>query len=383
MSQSSLQEYFGETQELVRLSVRKFVEKEIKPHINEWEEAGGFPRALFEKAGSAGILGIGYPEKFGGTGDDLFSKIAATEELMRSTSGGLVASLGSLDIGLPPVCRWATESIKNQVVPDVIAGKKISALAITEPSGGSDVANLKTRALKKDGHYIVNGSKTFITSGQRADYYTVAVRTGEAGFAGISLLLIERERLGFSRGQNLKKTGWWASDTAELFFDDCKVPFDNLIGAENSGFIAIMSNFERERLSLCVMANMTSEIAIEQCLDYVKQRKAFDRPIGKFQVTRHKLAEMATQLEASKALTYRLAARMQAGQSVIKEISMAKNFATSVSDRVTYDAVQIFGGMGYMRETVVERLARDNRILSIGGGTYEIMNEVIAKQLGL
>lgn len=273
--------------------------------------------------------------------------------------------------------------LKNRIVPGVLAGKKISALAITEPGGGSDVANLKTRAVREGDHYVVNGSKTFITSGSRADYYTVAVRTGAEGYSGISLLLIERDRPGFSRGKPLKKTGWWASDTAELYFDDCCVPVSNLIGQENTGFIAIMSNFEMERLSLCIMANMTSELALEEALNYVKSRYAFGRPIAKFQVIKHKLAEMATQLEASKAFTYRLAYKMQQGQSVLKEIGMAKNFATTASDKITYDAVQIFGGMGYMRESVVERLSRDNRILSIGGGTYEIMNELIAKQMGL
>lgn len=376
-------DYFGETQTLIRNNVERFIDKEVKPFINDWEEAGTFPREIYEKAGAAGILGIGHPPEYGGTEVDIFSKIAASEALMRSTSGGFVASLGSLDIGLPPVWKWGSSELKNRVVPDVLAGKKISALAITEPSGGSDVANIKTRAVKDGDEYVVNGSKTFITSGQRADYYTVAVRTGAEGYNGISLLLIERDRPGFSRGKNLKKTGWWASDTAELFFDNCRVPVSNLIGQENTGFFAIMANFEMERLSLCVMANMTSELALEEAMSYVKSRQAFGRPIGKFQVIRHKLAEMATQLEASKAFTYRLAAKMQQGQSVLKEIGMAKNFATSVSDRVTYDAVQLFGGMGYMRESVVERLARDNRILSIGGGTYEIMNELIAKQMGL
>lgn len=381
---STYTEYFGETQNIVRDNVRKFVQKEVLPFIDEWEEQGSFPREIYEKAGAAGILGIGHPEEFGGTGGgDIFSKVAASEEIMRSTSGGFAASLGSIDIGLPPVCRWGSEELKQRIVPDVLAGKKIAALAITEPSGGSDVASLKTRAVKDGDEYIVNGSKTFITSGHRADYYTVAVRTGGEGYNGISLLLIERDRPGFSRGKNLKKTGWWASDTAELFFEDCRVPVSNLIGQENAGFIAIMSNFAMERLSLCIMANTTSEIALEQCLTYVKEREAFGRPIGKFQVIKHKLAEMATQLEASKVFTYRLAAKMEAGHNVIKEVAMAKNFATNTSDRITYDAVQIFGGMGYMRESVVERLSRDNRILSIGGGTYEIMNDVIAKQMGL
>lgn len=383
MSDAHFQNYFGETQNIVRTSVRKFVAQEILPYIDEWEEANTFPIELYQKAGQAGILGIGFPEEFGGAGKDIFSKIAASEELMRSTSGGLVASLGSLDIGLPPVYKWASDEIKNRVVPAVIKGEKISALAITEAGGGSDVANIRTHAKRSGDHYVLNGSKTFITSGTRADFYTVAVRTGESGFGGISLLLVEKGTPGFSVGRNLKKTGWWASDTAELFFDNCQIPVGNLIGQENSGFYAIMANFEMERLSLCVMANMTAQIAFEESLQYVKQRQAFGRPISKFQVTRHKLAEMATQIEVSKEFTYRLAAKIAAGKSVIKEISMAKNFATNVSDRATYDAVQLHGGMGFMRESKVERLARDNRILSIGGGTYEIMNEVISKQLGL
>ena len=286
-------------------------------------------------------------------------------------------------LAYPPIYKWGSEALKQRVVAPVIRGEKICALAITEPGGGSDVANIKTHAKRDSDHYVVNGSKIFITSGTRADYYTVAVRTGDSGFSGISLLMIEKGTPGFSVGRNLKKTGWWASDTAELFFEDCRVPVDNLIGTENSGFYAIMSNFEMERLSLCIMANMTAQIAFEESLKYVKEHQAFGRPISKFQVTRHKLAEMATEIEASKEFTYRLAAKMAAGKSVIKEVSMAKNFATNVSDRVTYDAVQLHGGMGYMREATVERLARDNRILSIGGGTYEIMNEVIAKQLNL
>ena len=375
--------YFDETHEQVRQTVRKFVEREILPHIDDWEEAGEFPRELYSKAAAAGINGIGYPEEFGGTGPDVFMKIVASEELMRSTSGGLVAGLGSLDIGLPPIVKWGSDAMKQRVVPEVLSGEKICALAITEPSGGSDVANLKTRAVRDGDDYIVNGSKIFITSGVRADYYTVAVRTGDKGYGGVSLLLIEKDMPGFSVGRKLRKMGWWASDTAELFFQDVRVPASNLIGPENGGFLCIMTNFLMERLMLCVMANMTSQLALEACLDYVREREAFGRKIGQFQVTRHKLAEMATQLDVSREYTYRIAAKVQAGENCIKEMSMAKNFATSVSDRITYDAVQIFGGMGYMRECVVERLYRDNRILAIGGGTYEIMNEVIAKQMGL
>ncbi|WP_285412311.1 acyl-CoA dehydrogenase family protein [Pseudomonas sp. lyk4-40-TSB-59a] len=380
----AFQEYFDPSHQMVRDSVRRFVEREILPDIDAWEEAESFPRELYLKAGAAGILGIGYPEALGGSHEgDLFAKIAASEELMRCGSGGLVAGLGSLDIGLPPIVKWARPEVRNRVVPQVLSGEKISALAVTEPGDGSDVANLQTRAVRDGDHYRVSGSKTFITSGVRADYYTVAVRTGAPGFGGISLLLIEKGTPGFTVGRPLKKMGWWASDTAELFFDDCRVPVGNLIGAENMGFACIMGNFQSERLALALMANMTAQLALEESLKWAKEREAFGKPIGKFQVIKHRLAEMATALEVSREFTYRQAAKMAAGQSVIKEISMAKNFATDTSDRITNEAVQILGGLGYMRESLVERLYRDNRILSIGGGTREVMNEIISKQMGL
>ena len=381
---SAFQEYFDPSHQLVRDSVRRFVEREILPDIDQWEEAESFPRELYLKAGAAGILGIGYPESLGGSHQgDLFAKVAASEELMRCGSGGLVAGLGSLDIGLPPILKWARPEVRDRVVPQVLSGEKISALAITEPGGGSDVASLQTRAMRDGDFYRVSGSKTFITSGVRADFYTVAVRTGEPGFAGISLLLIEKGTPGFTVGRQLKKMGWWASDTAELFFEDCQVPVGHLIGSENMGFACIMGNFQSERLALALMANMTAQLALEESLKWAREREAFGKPIGKFQVIKHRLAEMATALEVSREFTYRQAAKMAAGQSVIKEISMAKNFATDTADRITSDAVQILGGMGYMRESLVERLYRDNRILSIGGGTREVMNEIISKQMGL
>ena len=380
----AFQEYFDPSHQLVRDSVRRFVEREILPDIDQWEEAESFPRELYLKAGAAGILGIGYPEALGGSHEgDLFAKVAASEELMRCGSGGLVAGLGSLDIGLPPIVKWARPEVRERVVPQVLSGEKISALAVTEPGGGSDVANLQTRAVRDGDFYRVSGSKTFITSGVRADFYTVAVRTGAPGFGGISLLLIEKGTPGFSVGRQLKKMGWWASDTAELFFDDCRVPVGNLIGAENMGFACIMGNFQSERLALALIANMTAQLALEESLKWAREREAFGKPIGKFQVIKHRLAEMATALEVSREFTYRQAAKMAAGQSVIKEISMAKNFATDTSDRITTEAVQILGGLGYMRESLVERLYRDNRILSIGGGTREVMNEIISKQMGL
>jgi len=378
-AQAGCQEYFSKAHEMVRRSVRDFVKKEILPHIDEWEEAGEFPLALYAKAGEVGILGIGYPEELGGTPGDIFFKVAASEELMRSGSGGLVAGLGSLDIAIPPIIRHGTDDQKERFVQPVLAGKKIAALGITEPGGGSDVARLQTTAVRDGDVYVVNGSKTFITSGCRADQVTCAVRTGQEGAHGISFLVIESGTPGFSTSSKLRKMGWWASDTAELFFDDCRVPVANRIGEENQGFYIIMENFQAERLSLAIMANMTAQLALDEAMRYARDREAFGKPLTGFQVTRHKLAELATLVEVSREYTYRVAARMDAGIDQVKEVSMAKNFACSISNRVTYEAVQIFGGFGFMRGYLVERLYRDNRVLSIGGGTTEIMNEIISK----
>ncbi|HDZ91362.1 MAG: acyl-CoA dehydrogenase family protein [Deltaproteobacteria bacterium] len=375
------QEYFGETHRMVRETVRKFVDREIRPFVDDWEEQGGFPRELYTRAGDAGILGIGYPERYGGSGGDIFVKIVAVEELMRCGSAGVAAGLGSLDIGLPPVLALGTEEQKQRFIPPVLRGERIAALGITEPDAGSDVANIRTRAVRELDHYVVNGSKMFITSGARADQLTCAVRTGGEGAGGISLLIVEADTHGYSVSERLKKMGWWASDTAQIFFDDCRVPAGNLLGEEGQGFYGIMENFQNERLHLSVMANMTAQLAMEEALRYAREREAFNRPLSAFQVTRHKLADMATLVEASREFTYRVAAKIDAGQDQVRQISMAKNFACTVSDKVTYDAVQIHGGFGYMREYLVERLYRDNRILSIGGGTQEIMKEIISRAI--
>jgi len=265
----------------------------------------------------------------------------------------------------------------------VLSGKKIAVLGITEPSNGSDVANLQTRALRNGDQYIVNGAKIFITSGTRADFVTTAVRTGGPGAKGISLLIIEKGTPGFTVSRNIKKMGWHASDTAELSFIDCEVPAKNLLGEENKGFQGIMSNFERERIYLAVEAQTVAEMALEESIKYAGQRIAFGRSLTGFQVTRHKLAEMATLVQASKRFNYSVAAMIVGGQRALKEVCMAKNFATSICDKVVYDAVQIHGGYGYCREYLVERLYRDSRLFSIGGGTYEIMNEIIGKEMKL
>ena len=373
------QEYFTEEHQIFRTSVRKFVEKEIKPHIDQWEDEELFPVELYKKAADAGFLGLEYPEAYGGSPCDKFMNIAYTEEMIRAGSVGLVAGLGSYSIAMPPVLSMGTEKQKQKFLVPVLKGEKISALGITEPNAGSDVANIRTRAVRNGDHYIVNGSKTFITSGCRAHFITTAVRTGGAGYKGVSLLMIDSSTPGFTVAKKIRKMGWNASDTAELSFVDCRVPVENMLGGEGQGFVGIMINFQNERLALAVMAHAVAELALEESIKYAKTREAFGRTLSGFQVTRHKLVDMATKVEVAKQFNYRVAAKMQAGQDAIRDVSMAKNFACEVCDKVVYDAVQIHGGYGYAREYLVERLYRDSRILGIGGGTTEIMKEIISK----
>jgi acyl-CoA dehydrogenase len=374
-------DYFDESHRMLRQTVERFVEKEIKPYVEEWEEAGEFPRELYQRAGELGILGVGYPEEWGGFESDVFHEVVVTEELTRSGSGGIAAGLMSHSIALPPVLALGTPEQKERFIKPVLRGEKIAALGITEPGGGSDVANIRTRAVRDGNHYIVSGSKTMITSGTRADQITVAVRTGGPGHKGVSLLVVETDTPGFSVSKKLRKMGWWASDTGELSFQDVRVPSENLLGGEGAGFYGIMHNFQKERLYLALMANSTAQLALEGSIKYSREREAFGRPLTGFQVTRHKLVEMATLVEVSREFTYRVAAKIQAGENMVKEISMAKIFSSEICDKVCHAAVQIHGGYGYMREYPVERLFRDSRILSIGGGTTEIMKEIISKMI--
>ncbi|MCA1959735.1 MAG: acyl-CoA dehydrogenase family protein [Desulfomonile sp.] len=372
-------DYFDESHHILRQTVARFVEREIKPFVDEWEEAGEFPRELYRKAAEIGLLGVPYPEEWSGFAGDIFHDIVVSEELTRSGSGGVAAGLMSHGIALPPILAMGTQEQKGRFIPPVLRGEKIAALGITEPGGGSDVANLRTRAVRDGNFYVVNGTKTMITSGARADQVTLAVRTGGPGHRGISLLVVDTATPGFSVSKKLKKMGWWASDTAELVFQDVRVPVENLLGTEGAGFYGIIQNFQTERLYLAIMANTTAAMALEESLKYAKVREAFGKSLMGFQVTRHKLVDMATLVEVSREFTYRIAAKIQAGENMVKEISMAKIFATEICDKVCHAAVQIHGGYGYMREYLVERLYRDSRILSIGGGTSEIMKEIISK----
>ncbi len=372
-----------ESHELFRQTVLRFAKEKIAPFAHEWEEAGTFPRELYKEAAAAGVLGVSYPTELGGGGGDLLHSLIMTEAMLTGGSSGVVASVGSLGIALPPIMFLGTPEQKQRFVPPALAGETIWALGITEPGTGSDVAGIKTRGEKDGKDYVLHGSKLFITSGVRADFVTVLARTGPDKHGGLTFFVVERGMKGFSVSRALKKTGWWASDTAELAFDGVRVPEENRIGEEGSGFTSLMRNFQQERLALAFYGHGTAQIVLEDAIAYAKERHAFGRPLAGFQVTRHKLAQMATKVEAARALDYSVALRVRDGEYLVKETSMAKNFSAQVAQEVCYEAVQILGGMGYMRETRVERLSRDARILPIGGGTSEIMNEIIAKGLGL
>ncbi len=364
-----------------RKTLRQFVASEIEPHINSWEEAGEFPRELYRRAGALGLLGLGFPERYGGFPAGNHWMIALCEELARAGSGGLIAGLLSHGIGTPPIVGMGSEALKERVVPAILSGDKISALAISEPGGGSDVANLQTTARRDGDHYVVNGSKTFITSGMRADYITAAVRTGGDGMGGVSLLLIEGDTPGLTRTP-LRKMGWWCSDTATLYFDDCRVPARNLLGEENEGFRGIMMNFNNERLMLAAMAYAFSAVCLDEAVGYARERTTFGRPLIKRQVIRHKLVDMATQIGMVRSHLYALARRVDAGEWPIAEVCMLKNAATQCLELCAKEAVQIFGGAGYMRDTRVERIYRETKVLAIGGGAEEIMKDLAARQLG-
>jgi acyl-CoA dehydrogenase len=374
--------FYTTEHEAFRQVMRRFVEKEIEPYAHEWDEAGEFPRALYEKAAAIGLLGLGFPEEYGGSPADQFMKIVASQELARAGAGGVSASLMSHTIGSPPIARAARDEVKARVLPEVLSGKKISALAITEPSGGSDVANLRTRARRDGGDYIVNGQKTFITSGVRADYLTVAVRTGGEGAGGVSLLLIDGNTPGLSRTK-LKKMGWWASDTATLHFDDCRVPVTNLIGEEGQGFRLVMQNFNSERMGMAASCTAYARTCVEEAIAYAKERKTFGKPIAQHQVIRHKIVDMAQKVAATQAMLEMLAWRLEQGESPVAEICMMKNQATQTMAFCASEAVQIFGGAGFMRGIKVERIYREVKVNAIGGGTEEIMKDLASRQMGL
>jgi acyl-CoA dehydrogenase len=374
----------GEELRLLRASVREFVAREIAPHMDEWERAGEGPRALHEKAGVAGLHGVGYPEEVGGSGGSILHTMVVVEEMIQGGgSSGLCAALFTHGIAIPHILAAGAPDQIGRFVRPALAGTRIGALAVTEPDAGSDVARIKTRAVRDGDHYVVNGAKTYITSGLRADFVTTAVRTGGEGHRGLSLLVIEKGTPGFSAGKRLEKMGWWCSDTAELSFTDVRVPAANLVGAEGAGFRQIMQHFVSERLFLAMQAYATAQRCLDLAIAWAKAREAFGSRLADKPVIRHKLAEMARQTDVAREYVRVVAGRFAAGEDVGREAAMAKNTAVLACQSVVDEAVQIHGGMGYMRESEVERHYRDARILGIGGGTNEIMNEVIAERMGL
>jgi len=382
LDQSRKSPFYEDHHHAWRDTLRRWVEAEIMPFVNDWDEAGEFPRELYRKASEVGLLRLGWPEEYGGVPSDPFMSIITSQEMSRHGAGGVNASLMSHGIGLPPIRRLGTQEMKDRIIPQVLSGEKISALAITEPSGGSDVANLKTTARLDGDHYVVNGSKMFITSGMRADYYTVAVRTGGDGAGGVSLLLIEREREGFTRTA-LKKQGWWASDTAALYFDDVRVPVENLIGQENRGFAGIMENFNGERIGMTAGALGFSKVCLEDAIDWARERKTFGKRLADHQVIRHKLADMYKRINTTQAWLEMLAWRISQGESPIAEIALLKVQATETMEYCAREAMQVMGGNGYMRGSRVERIYREVRVNAIGGGSEEIMRDLAARQMGI
>ena len=370
-------------------TVARFARQEIAPHVTTWDAAGEFPRGLYAKAAALGLLGLGYPEEYGGTPAPHALRLAMWVNLCRfGASGGVLASLLSHNIGLPPVLALGSEDIRREVIPPVLAGERIAALAITEPGGGSDVAALATRARREGDEYVVDGEKVFITSGMRADWITLAVRTGEPGernAAGISLLLVPGDSAGLSRTR-LDKMGWLCSDTAHLRFDGVRVPARYLLGEEGVGFKAIMGNFNGERFGIACGALGFAQACHDEALAWAQQRQAFGRPLVDQQVVRHRLVDMQQRIRSTAAWLEQVAARADAGDTGadwIGEVCVLKNHATQTMAFCADAGVQILGGMGYIRGTVCERLYREVKVLTIGGGTEEIMKELAARQWSL
>jgi acyl-CoA dehydrogenase len=379
---------FDEQHEMFRQSVRTFVDKEVAPHIEEWEQAGQIPKSIWPRMGALGFLGVEYDEKYGGAGADFLTTAVLCEEMARSRSGSLAMAVGVQNDMASPHLYWTgSEALKERFLPGICRGEYLCAIAVTEPGGGSDVAAIKTRAVRHGDHYVLNGSKMFITNGAMADLYFVAARiqSGEKDkrHKGISMFLVERETPGFVVSRKLDKMGMRASDTAELAFQDMRVPAENLLGQEGGGFYEVMRIFQRERLVAGLHATSGCQRALEDTIAYVQGRHAFDGPLSEKQVVRHKLAELATLIEAGRWLTYAACVKFQHHEDAVREISMVKLFTADMAQRVAYDCVQLHGGYGYMREYPIERFFRDYRLMTIGGGTSEIMKEIIAKQMRL
>ena len=376
--------FFDTDHEMLRETIRRFIADRVLPHADKWEDDGCVPREVLREMGALGLFGIRYPEQYGGSALDTLSTVVLAEELGRSTYGGFaVTVLVHTDMASPHLVHAGTEAQKKHYLPDIITGKKIAAVAMTEPDAGSDLASMRSTARKVGDEWVLNGSKMYITNGVHADVYFVAAKTGDAATRNhqVSMFIVDKGTPGFSVARPLKKHGWLSSDTAELVFDNCRIPATNLLGEEHKGFYALMKNLQNERIVLGAQAMGEASRALEITLDWVTQRKAFGATLWEKQTVRHRLAMLAARVEAVKALIYNTAWRDAQGQSVTKEVSMIKALAGDLVNEVMYDCMQFHGGFGYMREAAIERMARDARVQSIGGGATEVMLEEIAKRM--
>ncbi|MEH6591003.1 MAG: acyl-CoA dehydrogenase family protein [Halioglobus sp.] len=368
-----------------RAQLRRFIDTEIMPYAEDWDEACHTPDALWPKAAAVGLLGVGFPEEFGGIseGIDCWHSWIVNEELGRIGVGGVSASLMVHGIGLPPILNWGSQFLKEMVAPSVLAGEKFISLGITEPGGGSDVAQLATTAVRDGDHFIVNGSKTFITGGMRANWVSTAVRTGGEGGSGVSMLLIPTDAEGFSRTELDRKQGWWASDTATLYFDNVRVPASYLIGEENQGFKVIMTNFNAERMAMASGMEAMGRVCLEEALEWAQERKTFGKRLADHQVIRHKFSQMKQKLNATQAYIRVCFESIENGNPNPGDIAMLKVQASETLEFCAREAMQILGGIGYMRGSRVERIYREVRVNAIGGGSEEIMRDLAARQYGV
>lgn len=373
--------YFTAEHDAFRAEVRRFLDREVAPHAAAWEAAGRIPREIFARMGGLGFLGIHFPERYGGAGADLFFAIAFLEELPRSMMGGFCAAVSVQQfMATQHILRSGSEELKRRYLVPSIAGRRVGALAITEPDAGSDVAALRTTAVRRGEEWVISGAKTFITNGAEGDFLTVAVRTGpEPGRAGISLVVLDADTPGVRVSRRLHKLGWHASDTAEVVFEDARVPAGHLIGRENAGFYMIMESFQLERLVAAAIALGSGQVALETALAYMGARRVFGRPLNRFQVLRHRLAGLASELEAARQLTYHTAWLHEQGEPAVRESSMAKLVTTELGKRIADECLQVHGGYGFMEEYPAARLYRDARAATITAGTSEVMREIVAK----
>ena len=382
---SDKEPFFTEQHEMFRAMVRQFVERELKPYADEWEEAEEFPREVFKKAGEQGLLGLHYDERWGGAGLDYWYTVVECEELVRSHCAGVnMALMVQSDMATPVIHDLGTDEQKEEFLAPAIRGEKIAALGVSEPGAGSDVVSMRTVARKDGGDYVINGSKTFITNGTRADFVTLVVKTDpDKEHSGVSIVLFPTDTKGFSVGRKLKKLGNKASDTAELHFDNCRIPRRYLLGEEGQGFYYLMQNFQGERLVAALLATAGAQRLVEESIAYGESRQAFGRPIVKFQVWRHEFAQFLTEIEAARRLAYHATDLFNRKLPSVREISMAKLYCGELANKVADRCLQFHGGWGYMDEYAISRAWRDMRLITIGGGTSEVMREIIAKLSGL